>query len=156
MTLFFGVVFDKIKFKSGHRSIPWIRLTLVLLPVMTVVVYQIPDGLTPTGKLIWFIVTYVLWDSAYTVSDVPIYNLVTMMTTNLNERNSILSLARLFALIGAFITGMLTPILVSERVGFSFGNTAIVVALLAALTMIPIAFSAQERFILRAKIKGMD
>ncbi|MBT9671960.1 hypothetical protein GPK34_07960 [Secundilactobacillus kimchicus] len=142
---FFGVVFDKIKFKSGHRSIPWIRLTLVLLPVMTVVVYQIPDGLTPTGKLIWFIVTYVLWDSAYTVSDVPIYNLVTMMTTNLNERNSILSLARLFALIGAFITGMLTPILVSERVGFSFGNTAIVVALLAALTMIPIAFSAQER-----------
>lgn len=76
-----------------------------------------PRCLTPTGKLIWFIVTYVLWDSAYTVSDVPIYNLVTMMTTNLNERNSILSLARLFALIGAFITGMLTPILVSERWG---------------------------------------
>lgn len=141
----FGILFDKIKFKSGHKSLPWIRITLILLPIATILVFSIPNGLPTIWKLVWFVVAYIIWDSAFTVSDVPIYNLVTMMTTNLNERNGLLAVARLFALIGSFITGMATPLLVSEQVGFTFSQTAMLIAFLALITMIPIAVKGQER-----------
>jgi Na+/melibiose symporter-like transporter len=142
---FFGIIFDRIKFKSGRRSIPWLRLAMIILPVVTVLVFSIPSALSPAWKLVWFVISYIMWDSAFTLSDVPIYNLVTMMTTNLNERNSLLSVARLFALIGAFITGMAAPLLVSEQVGFSFGQAALLIAFLAFITMVPIAIRGKER-----------
>lgn len=141
----FGWLFDKIHFKSGHRSLPWLRMTLVLIPLTTIFVFQIPQGLSPTAKIIWFVVGYLLWDIAYTLSDIPIYNLVTMMTTDLIERNSLLAIARFFALGGAFVTSIAATFLVSEKVGFSFGQTAILLTVLVVLTMIPIAIKGKER-----------
>lgn len=141
----FGVIFDRVKFKSGNKSLPWLRMTLVLIPLTTIFIYQIPGALSQTAKIVWFVVGYILWDTAYTLSDIPIYNLVTMMTTNLIERNSILSIARVFALGGAFITSMLATVLVSERVGFSFAQTALLISLIVVLTMIPVAIKGKER-----------
>ncbi|MCH4170194.1 MAG: MFS transporter [Lactobacillus sp.] len=141
----FGIIFDKVKFKSGNKSLPWIRMTLALIPLTTLFIYLIPSGLDTGTKLVWFIVAYLLWDAAYTLSDIPIYNLATALTTNLVERNSILSIARIYALAGAFITSMLTTFLVSERVGLSFGLTAVIVVIFVILSMLPIALKGQER-----------
>ncbi|GAF38978.1 melibiose carrier protein, Na+/melibiose symporter [Agrilactobacillus composti DSM 18527 = JCM 14202] len=141
----FGIIFDKVKFKSGNKSMPWIRMTLGLIPLTTLFIYLIPSGLNTGTKLAWFIVAYLLLDAAYTLSDIPIYNLATALTTNLVERNSILSIARIYALAGAFITSMLTTFLVSERVGLSFGLTAIIVVIFVILAMLPIALKGHER-----------
>lgn len=141
----FGVLFDRIHFKSGKRSLPWLRMAVVALPVVTILVFAIPSNLPATAKLIWFVLAYIAWDSAYTMSDIPINNMVTLMTTNLNERNTLLSVARLFALIGAFVVGMATPVLVSEKVGFTFGQTALLLGVLVAVTMLPIAVKGVER-----------
>lgn len=141
---FFGVIFDKVRFKAG-RSLPWLRVAMIIVPLMTIVVFNIPSFLTPTQKLIWFALSYVLWDTAYTISDVPIYNLVTLMTTNTVERNSILSIARMAALVGTFISSMVATFMVSEQGGFTFGMTAIVLATIMFVLMLPVSFKAKER-----------
>ena len=140
----FGVLFDKIHFKAG-RSLPWLRIAMVVVPLMTVIVFNLPQALTPSQKLVWFAISYVLWDTAYTLSDVPIYNLVTLMTTSTTERNSILSVARMAALVGTFIASMLATFMVSERGGFTFGQTALTLAVVMAVMMAPVGYVAKER-----------
>lgn len=141
----FGIIFDKIKFKNGQKCLPWIRLSVGLVPISTVLLFIIPSGMAQSGKLIWFMIAYLLWDSSYTVCDVPIYSMVTTMTDNINERNTLMSLGRLFSGAGMGLSGMLCTLLVSEKVGLSFSPTVILLSVLGLLFMIPLCFTGKER-----------
>ena len=141
----FGIIFDKIKFKNGQKCLPWIRLSVGLVPITTVLLFIIPSGMAQAGKLIWFMIAYLLWDSSYTVCDVPIYSMVTTMTDNINERNTLMSLGRLFSGAGMGLSGMLCTLLVSEKVGLSFSPTVILLSVLGLLFMIPLCFAGKER-----------
>ena len=141
----FGIIFDKIKFKNGQKCLPWIRLSVGLVPITTVLLFIIPSGMAQSGKLIWFMIAYLLWDSSYTVCDVPIYSMVTTMTDNINERNTLMSLGRLFSGAGMGLSGMLCTLLVSETVGLSFSPTVILLSVLGLLFMIPLCFTGKER-----------
>lgn len=140
----FGIIFDRVHFRGG-RSIPWLRIAMIVVPVMTVIVFSIPAFLSPGTKLLWFVLSYIFWDTAYTISDVPIYNLVTLMTSDTNERNGILAFARMAALVGVFISTMLATFMVSERGGFSFSQTAMALATVMFILMLPVSFTAKER-----------
>ena len=141
----FGIIFDKIKFKNGQKCLPWLRLSVGLIPITTVLLFIIPSGMAQSGKLIWFMIAYLLWDSSYTVCDVPIYSMVTTMTDNINERNTLMSLGRLFSGAGMGLSGMLCTLLVSEKVGLSFSPTVILLSDLGLLFMIPLCFVGKER-----------
>ena len=141
----FGIIFDKIKFKNGQKFLPWLRLSVGLIPITTVLLFIIPSGMAQSGKLIWFMIAYLLWDSSYTVCDVPIYSMVTTMTDNINERNTLMSLGRLFSGAGMGLSGMLCTLLVSEKVGLSFSPTVILLSVLGLLFMIPLCFVGKER-----------
>lgn len=140
----FGIIFDKIKFKSGKKCIPWLRITVYFMPAASLFMYLIPSGLSETFKLVWFVVAYILWDTAYTLSDVPIYTLVTSMTNNLKERNHLLTVARIFAGggSGAF---MLATVLISEKVGLTFPIVAFIICAGMVITMLPIILTGKER-----------
>ena len=141
----FGIIFDKIKFKNGQKCLKWLRLPAGLIPITTVLLFIIPSGMAQSGKLIWFMIAYLLWDSSYTVCDVPIYSMVTTMTDNINERNTLMSLGRLFSGAGMGLSGMLCTLLVSEKVGLSFSPTVILLSVLGLLFMIPLCFVGKER-----------
>lgn len=141
----FGIIFDKIKFKNKQKCMPWIRISVGLVPITTVLLFIIPSGMAQTGKLIWFMVAYLLWDSSYTVCDVPIYSMVTTMTDNINERNTLMSVGRLFSSAGMGISGLLCTVLVSEKVGLSFSPTVILLSVIGLLFMIPLCFTGKER-----------
>ena len=145
--VFFGIIFDKVKFKSGLKCIPWIRISFICLAVGSLLMYLIPGGLSENGKLIWFIVSYILWDTAYTLTDVPIYSLVSSMTSNLGERNSILSIGRIFATGAAGIAFLASTVLVSEQVGLGFLPVAIVLCIGILLSMIPMGITGRERVV---------
>lgn len=141
----FGIIFDKIKFKNKQKCMPWIRISVGLVPITTVLLFIIPSGMAQTGKLIWFMVAYLLWDSSYTVCDVPIYSMVTTMTDNINERNTLMSIGRLFSSAGMGFSGLLCTVLVSEKVGLSFSPTVILLSVIGLLFMIPLCFTGKER-----------
>ena len=141
----FGYIFDKVKFKNGQKSLPWLRIATALIPVVTIILFSIPSGLTEAGKLIWFGAAYVLWDTVYTLTDVPAYAMLNTMTDNLQERNTLLSVNRVFSGGGVLIYGVVLPLLISEQVGMSASLAVAIMAIFSAITMVPLSLNCKER-----------
>ena len=141
----FGFIFDKVKFKNGQKSLPWLRIAVALIPVVTIFLFSIPGGMSETGKLIWFGVAYVLWDTVYTLTDVPAYAMLNTMTDNLQERNTLLSINRVFSGGGVLIYGVVLPLLISEQVGMSATMAVAILSIFSALTMVPLNIHCKER-----------
>ena len=64
-------------------------------------------------KLIFFAVAYILWDTANTICDVPVFGLVTTMTDIQNERTSLMTTGRIWANIGVLVAMMIGYLLPS-------------------------------------------
>lgn len=143
----FGVIFDKIRFKSGKKFLPWLKISLIFIPLTTVLLFAIPTGLSTKAKLIWLAVAYLLWDTAYTLCDVPIFGIVTAMSENLEERTSLLSYKSIWSGVGSGVAIIAASILPSEKIGLNYTVVAIVCGIFAIGTMIPACFKLQERFV---------
>ncbi|MBP3684012.1 MAG: MFS transporter [Oscillospiraceae bacterium] len=141
----FGFIFDKVRFKNGQKSLPWLRIATALIPVVTIILFSIPSALGETGKLVWFGVAYLLWDTVYTLTDVPAYAMLNTMTDNLTERNLLLSVNRVFSGAGVLIYGVVLPLLISESVGMSASMAVAIMAVFSALTMVPLNLNCKER-----------
>ena len=135
----FGVLFDKVKFKSGKKFVPWLKISLVFIPLTTVMLFAIPNNFSENAKLIWLAVSYILWDTAYTLCDVP-------MSENIDERNSIISYKQIWAGVGSGVALILGTVLVGEQVKLNYTVVAIICAVFAIITMIPACFKLEERF----------
>lgn len=152
----FGGIFDKFKFKSG-KFMPWLRISVVFIPVATITLFTMPSGWGIMGKLVWFAAMYILWDTAYTLCDVPLYGMITTMTSNLQERTSIMSYSKLYTYGGTAVGYLLGTVLISTQavdllggnaVGdflTSFTGIAVVCAVAGLATMLPVCFSGKER-----------
>ena len=141
----FGVIFDKFKFKSNQKYIPWLKIACAVTPVSTVAIFVIPTAASETVKLIWFAIAYIIWDTAYTICDVPAFGIITAMTSNIEERNTILSLKSITGGVGSALTTVLVTLLISEFIGFGYGPVSIIIAVIAMLTMFPVCKHCQER-----------
>ncbi len=141
----FGFLFDRIQFQNGQKSMPWLRVSTALMPFVTIAVFSIPGALSETGKLVWFGVAYVLWDTVYTLTDAPAYAMLNTMTDNLQERTELLSINRIYSGIGQGIYGVLLTVLISEKVGLSASWTIVVLSVLSTAFMLPLCFNCKER-----------
>ena len=141
----FGFIFDRIQFKNGQKSIPWLRFSTALMPFVTIAIFSIPEALTETGKLVWFGVTYVLWDSVYTLTDAPAYAMLNTMTDNIQERSHLLSINRIYSGLGQGIYGILLTVLISEKVGLSATWTIVILSVISTAFMIPLCAGGKER-----------
>lgn len=141
----FGVVFDKVRFKSGKKFVPWLKISTALIPLTTIFLFIMPKGAGETVKLCWIAVAYILWDTAYTLCDVPIFGIITVMTENLDERTSIISYKGIWQGIGIALITVLATVLVSEQVGLNYSVVAVIAAILAFILMSPASKNLQER-----------
>ena len=141
----FGYIFDKVQFKNGQKSLPWLRISVLLIPIVTILLFSIPGGMSELGKLIWFGVAYLLWDTVYTLTDVPAYAMLNTMTDSLEERNLLLSVNRVFSGGGVVIYGVVLPLLISEQVGMSASMAIAIMSIFSALTMVPLCVNCKER-----------
>ena len=138
----FGGFVDKIKFKSG-KFLPWLRISLVAIPTATIFLFALPSGLPLGVKVAWAVVAYILWDTAYTVCDVPIFGLVTTMTNNQRERTGFMTIGRVCGMTAAIVVTIVVPN-VRESIGGWLPSVLIMSALATAI-MLPICFKAKER-----------
>ena len=141
----FGFIFDKVRFKNGQKSLPWLKIAVLLIPIVTIILFSIPGGMSETGKLVWFGVAYLLWDTVYTLTDVPAYAMLNTMTDNLEERNLLLSVNRVFSGGGVVLYGVILPLLISEQVGMSASLAVAIMAIFSAITMVPLCLNCKER-----------
>lgn len=138
----FGGIVDKTHFKKG-KFIPWLRVSLIAIPIATVLMFAIPSNMSVTVKIVWAVISYMLWDTAYTICDVPIFGLVTTMTDNQNERTALQAIGRVAAMLASMIVYVVVPVF-REAIG-GWLPTIFVLSVLALVTMVPICFRAKER-----------
>lgn len=142
----FGVIFDSIKFKSGKKYLPWLKISTILIPLATILTFVIPSASSETVKLVWFAVAYILWDTAYTLCDVPIFGVLTSMSQSIDERNTIQSLKSIATYAGVGITSTLSTVLISEKVGMNYGMIAVIICVIAFALMLPASYKLKERY----------
>lgn len=105
---------EKTNFKSG-KFLPWVRSMSIALPLSTVLIFSFSGALIEMSmfvRILYASIFYTVWGMVYTVSDSPAYAMCTIMTTDQNEKNNILSISRVFSMLGIFIFLVLaTPLL---------------------------------------------
>ena len=135
-----GVIIDKANFKSG-KFLPWIRMSVFLVPITTILLFSIQPEMPMLMKIIWATVSYILWDFAYTICDTPIFGLATAMTDSVVERVMIISKGRLYSNFAMIIT-IILPI-IYPTLGWTV--SILLVSVVGVIFLIPIAVIGKER-----------
>ncbi len=135
-----GVLVDKAKLKGGKFK-PWVHIGIFSMPISTALVFIQIDGSMST-KILYAYLTYILWDMLYTMSDVPIYALSTVITKDVNERVKIISAGRIMAFIGTLLASVVT-IPVVQKMGWTPG--VMFLCFIGFLTMLPVKYKTYER-----------
>jgi sugar (glycoside-pentoside-hexuronide) transporter len=137
----FGVIVNKSKLKGGKYK-PWLKISPILIFAFTVLLFAVPSGISIGIKTGIAAVFYIGWGMSYTVCDVPYFSVTTAMSSQISERNHIISRAKLFTMIGSAITILLVP-LAYPAIGWPVSIAIFSVA--ALLCMLPLGRVAQER-----------
>ncbi len=138
----FGGIVDKVQFRKG-KFVPWLKISLVGIPVATILMFAIPTGASLLVKIIWAAAAYILWDTAYTICDVPIFGLVTTLTSVQQERTVLNAIGRVCGMSAAVLVMVIIPSFRSMLGGWT--STVIMLSVVGAITMLPICFTAKER-----------
>jgi probable glucitol transport protein GutA len=138
----FGIIVDKSKLKSG-KFLPWLRVSLIGIPLFSLLFFLTPIDLPTGAKIAWAAVTYTLWSVSYTICDVPIFGVITAMTDDSHERTTLISIGRVFGMAGA-LTVMSTLPLIRQAIGGWFPTT-LLLSVLGFILMAPFCFVVKER-----------
>ena len=146
----FGLIVDRVEFKKNKFK-PWLRISTVFIPLTTFLMFQISSNASNTAKIVLAILFYFIWDMAYTVSDVPLYSLLTSMTSSVNERSSLISYGSVAGVVNVVF---LTVVLVPRIETWGFNKIALIVAVISFLGMMPLTITGEER--VREKIQQSE
>lgn len=105
-----GLIVDRTHTKWGQGR-PYFLIGAVPFAVFTFLTFYIPD-LGETGKLIWAYVTYCLLCTAYTVVNIPLNTIVPRLTSDVHERDILVSTRMVCAMAGTAIVMTTTEPLV--------------------------------------------
>ncbi len=126
-----GTVVDKTKSKWGkcRPYLLFIPLPICIITILNFVngTYDSTAGLNFSNIMIvaWAAFIYVLWGMTYTIGDIPLWGITSRMTEIKKDREKLVSLAKMFAGIGAAIaTVALQPLAlaVSKTLTEKFGD----------------------------------
>ena len=103
-----GVIADRTNTRWGKFR-PWILWTAVPFGIMGFLAFSTPD-LSPSGKLIYAYVTYIVLMTVYSANNLPYSALSGVMTGDVVERTSLSSYRFVFAMLAAVaIQGLALP-----------------------------------------------
>ncbi len=93
------------KFRGYLKIIP------IFTVISTILCFISPD-FSMTGKVIYAAVTYLIWGTVYTISDIPFWSLSAVMTEKAEERTKFVTMANVGVFAGIGLAGILVPPLV--------------------------------------------
>jgi len=109
----FGWISDKTHSRFGKRSV-YMVAGAVPLAVSIVLVWFIPAGMSDASSFLWIAISFMLFGTFWTVTNVPYYSLSAELTNNYDERSS-LTAYRMIMAVPAYILGAaLTPAIVNN------------------------------------------
>jgi probable glucitol transport protein GutA len=139
----FGAIIDKTHLKAG-KFLPWLRTANIILPLSVILLFAIPNDFSIGLKIIWAFVSYLIFDVAYTMCDVPIFAMTSAVTDQVHERINIMSRNTVFAYLTIIAVSVIVP-QIYPVIGVLY--TAVLVAAISALMMLLMSRFAKERYI---------
>jgi sugar (glycoside-pentoside-hexuronide) transporter len=115
-----GVVADRTNTRWGKFR-PWVLWTAIPFGIMGFLAFATPD-LSPTGKLTYAYITYILLMMVYSANNLPYSALSGVMTGDAVERTSLSSYRMLFAMLSQLVIQVLALPMVKY---FGKGNDAL-------------------------------
>ena len=119
-----GNISDNFRSKYGRRR-PFILLGAILMGITFASIWMIPLGWSDAGQLTWFLVTSLLFYTAYTIFSVPYISLTYEMTPDYDERTSVQGYVTFWNRVGELTYMGLIPVgavLVAKKYGFDAGK----------------------------------
>lgn len=105
-----GLIVDRTHTKWGQGR-PYFLLGAVPFAIFTFLTFYIP-GFGSSGKLVWAYVTYCLLCTAYTVVNIPLNTIVPRLTSDIHERDVLVSTRMICAMAGTAVVMSITEPLV--------------------------------------------
>lgn len=100
-----GTIVDKTRTKWG-KCRPYLIIFPAIIGLVTILAFlngNYAEASTSTQKVlivVWAAVSYIAWGMVFTVCDIPLWGITSLMTEDENDRSKILGLARIAAGIG--------------------------------------------------------
>ena len=123
------------RLRENPRAVRWVRLTVLLVPVCAIALFSIPASLSPALKILLAAAGYLLWDTAYTLCNAPLFGMEGAVT-EIRSGHTVLSpvgrFCSMFSMLALVVT---VPLFRTARGGW--GGMAAVLSLAGLVSMLP-------------------
>ena len=142
----FGWIADRTNSKIGRRRV-FMFFGAIPLGLSIALLWFVPPGASRMATFAWIALTFILFDTLWTLTNVPYYALTSELTDDYDERSA-LTTFRMVMAVPAYLVGVaLTPLIVGlfavERSGWGF--IGILYGAICAVVLIISAAGIKER-----------
>ena len=141
----FGWFTDRTKSRHGKRRV-FMLFGAIPLAIAIALLWFVPAA-DRIWTFVWIAATFVLFDTVWTLTNVPYYALTSELTDNYDERSSLTTYRMAMAvpayLVGAALTPAIVGLFALQRTGYAF--IGIVYGALAAAALLISAAGLRER-----------
>lgn len=140
--VFMGTIIENARLKSGKFR-PWIITGATINAIMLILLFVV----RPEGWLFvcFFGVSYLLWGISFTMNDISYWGLLPALTSDSNERTSLVSLVTIFASIGQVLVAGLVPIVVPGNAVRAYAIASVVIAVVFVVFQLLIFVGVKEK-----------
>jgi GPH family glycoside/pentoside/hexuronide:cation symporter len=119
----FGWISDRTGSKRFGKRRVYMLFGAIPLGISIALLWRVPPGLAQAGAFLWVAATFLLFDTLWTITNVPYYALTAELTHDYDERSSLtatrMSLAVPAYLVGAALTPALVGLFPDKRAGYA-------------------------------------
>jgi GPH family glycoside/pentoside/hexuronide:cation symporter len=142
-----GVLADKVHTRWGRRR-PFFLIGALPLTITFIAMWWVPPFSSQIGKMIYFLVTYLLYDTAFTIVTVPYVALTPELSEDYDERTRLTGYRMVISMAGGLISAIALPMGVALFPSLRQGYMVIVTifGITACVPYILMFFKIKERF----------
>lgn len=141
-----GWLTDRSTHRLGKRRV-FMLFGAVPLGISIALLWFVPAGMPALWTFVWIALTFTLFDTLWTLTNVPYYALTSELTDDYDERSSLTAYRMVMAvpayLVGAAITPAIVGAFALQRTGYA--AVGIIYGVLATLALLACAFGIRER-----------
>jgi GPH family glycoside/pentoside/hexuronide:cation symporter len=139
-----GSVIDHTNTKWG-KARPWVGITAPLMAIGLILLFNVPSGLSGTGKIVYASITYVLMAVViYTACNLAYCTMLSLIATDPQDRTTMSSIRFFCTMVAVLIIVYAAPALYgNEKIGWS--GMSIIFGIVGMLLLLVTFFFTRER-----------